>query len=709
MTKHFLCLFAILLLAINFSFGQNTIDVKPDPTREYQTIEGWGSSLCWWAHMIGQWQDEQKIDQIVDLITSPDKLNMNIFRYNIGGGDDPSHYSTPGHPGHMASGKGVRAEMPGFKLSETAPYDWTADAGQRRILLKIKEKRPDAIFEAFSNSPPYWMTYSGCSAGNNPANADNLKPDYYGQFCDYLVEVCKHYKDTFGVEFKTLEPFNESLSNYWGYLGGQEGCHFDVSSQISLLRVLYPKLQDSGLNTVISASDETNISSFIYATNNYIGAGDIIGKLGQQNTHTYSGSDAERREAYNLTRETGKTFWMSETGPSGISESGLTNNLQLAQKMFNDLRYMKPSAWIDWQLMEEGNDTWCQLRADFGNETYAIVKNFYVRMQVTRFIKKGYRLIESGNDHVLTAVSPDGDQLAVVVLNQSQSGESFSIDLSKFPQTGRSAQTYRTSSSENCQRIADSNTSDQHLNYFAPAQSITSFVIPVKFTRYSQFQLIKGIHFENDSLGGFEGQNLNLAENPRTNGLNNSIHSLSINLSTNPEFFYQLEDTFYTSNDYRYLHIMSYSADAEGSANNSSDSIIRIDAGNEWKDQVIDLGENNSFMQLAFQSSASSGTLLLDNICINGDPHPRTVSKEAPTFDFESSQGTPLLEIRSTPGHHPSTNIAINKKIVGLNTTHQFLEYISPVVKNPINTEDTLVIQLGSPLQITSATRYLHV
>lgn len=61
-----------------------------NPSQRYQTLEGWGSSLCWWAAQVGNW-DEKKVDEVVDLITSPDKLNMNIFRYNIGGGDDPSH------------------------------------------------------------------------------------------------------------------------------------------------------------------------------------------------------------------------------------------------------------------------------------------------------------------------------------------------------------------------------------------------------------------------------------------------------------------------------------------------------------------------------------------------------------------------------------------------------------------------------------------
>ncbi len=54
---------------------------------------------------IGQWENEEAIDAIVDSITSPDGLNMNIFRYNIGGGDDPSHLTTETTAGHMSWGR----------------------------------------------------------------------------------------------------------------------------------------------------------------------------------------------------------------------------------------------------------------------------------------------------------------------------------------------------------------------------------------------------------------------------------------------------------------------------------------------------------------------------------------------------------------------------------------------------------------------------
>lgn len=110
--------FCTLIFVGEECFGQNgPAEITIDPNQTYQTIEGWGSSLCWWATQVGAW-DEAKVDSIVDLITSPEKLNMNIFRYNIGGGDDPSHLG-----GHMVKGKGKRAEMEGFKNSVDAPYN----------------------------------------------------------------------------------------------------------------------------------------------------------------------------------------------------------------------------------------------------------------------------------------------------------------------------------------------------------------------------------------------------------------------------------------------------------------------------------------------------------------------------------------------------------------------------------------------------------
>ena len=186
-----------------------TFDYMVSPQVVRQHFDGWGVSLCWWAGQCGKWSD-QHIDEIVDWMVSPTGLNYSHFRYNIGGGDDPANAHCDQH--HMGRGKGLRAEMEGFKDFSGDDYHWDRDAAQRKIMLKIKEKRPDAVFEAFSNSCPYYMTYSGCVSGNTDGGKDNLKPEYYEEFAHYLVDVCKHYKAEYGIEFKTLEPFNESVT-----------------------------------------------------------------------------------------------------------------------------------------------------------------------------------------------------------------------------------------------------------------------------------------------------------------------------------------------------------------------------------------------------------------------------------------------------------------------------------------------------------------
>ena len=428
--------------------------------------------------MVGQWDDDKKIDEVVDLITSSDKLNMNIFRYNIGGGDDPSHYSTPDKPGHMTKGKGVRAEMEGFKASEDSEYDWSKDAGQRKVMLKIREKRPDVVFEAFSNSPPYWMTFSGCSGGNDPSDKDNLKPEYYALFCDYLIDVCKHYKDVYGIEFKTLEPFNESFSPFWNYMGSQEGCHFEPESQVKLLKVLYSKLKSSELKTIISASDETNLTTLITVLNTYIDDGEVLDMIGQVNVHSYSGTNQERLTVNNLVKLIEKPFWQSETGQ--FERSGFTTNLNLAQKCFDDLRLMKSQAWLDWQVMEENNDTWCTIRGSFADETFAPNKNFYVRMQVTRFIKQGYIIIDTDKTNFLAAIDPDGKELVICCINLTGGDKKVKCDLSSFTPAAP-AELYMTSRDMNCEKQEPVKVGNNGIFEFSTGDhTITTAIIPLK-------------------------------------------------------------------------------------------------------------------------------------------------------------------------------------------------------------------------------------
>lgn len=69
-------------------------DIKLNPEVHYQTLKGWGTSLCWWGNIIGSWGDADynnngtpDREEIAELAFSPEYLNLNIVRYNVGGGD----------------------------------------------------------------------------------------------------------------------------------------------------------------------------------------------------------------------------------------------------------------------------------------------------------------------------------------------------------------------------------------------------------------------------------------------------------------------------------------------------------------------------------------------------------------------------------------------------------------------------------------------
>jgi len=48
-------------------------------------FEGWGTSLCWWANRLGY--DSTLTSEAARLFYSDEGLDMNIGRYNVGGGD----------------------------------------------------------------------------------------------------------------------------------------------------------------------------------------------------------------------------------------------------------------------------------------------------------------------------------------------------------------------------------------------------------------------------------------------------------------------------------------------------------------------------------------------------------------------------------------------------------------------------------------------
>lgn len=451
---------AVAFLA-NGAMAQTKVVV--DPGKKYQVFEGWGTSLCWWAVKAGAWSEANR-SKLLGAIADPDTgLGYTIFRYNIGGGDQPGH-------NHLTKGDGG-ANVPGYKPTEKGDFDWTADPYQRTIAIELSKRVKSPIFEAFSNSPPWWMTKSGCVSGSSDGS-DNLKEDYFDDFADYLSEVALHFKTEWGITFRTVEPFNEPSAGWWKSNGGQEGCGFK-NNQTKMIVELGKALQKKGLfpETSVSAADETNIGDALNQFNKY--SSEALSYMFQVNTHSYSGGD-NRAKLFNAAFAKDKKVWQSETGP--LHKSGDENiALWMAGVILADLRDMKASAWVDWQIGDPA-ENWRSLALNHSKQTFSPNARYYMHAAFSRYIRPGSRIIDSDNGNTLAALTPEG-ALVLIVRNSGSSDVKYEFDLGEFVKIGTSAKVVRFELPGSLTKQSDIVVSGKALSMTAKSNTITTMVI----------------------------------------------------------------------------------------------------------------------------------------------------------------------------------------------------------------------------------------
>ncbi|WP_330194382.1 glycoside hydrolase [Pseudarthrobacter sp. J47] len=379
------------------------VTITPNPASRGEAFQGWGTSLVWFANATGNYSPELR-EELYQKVFGKDGLNLNIARYNVGGGNasDVADYLHDGSAvegwwnpvtdppaGQVASNlynpDGSVDKTQANKLAflqqwnpdDPASYNPDADSTQRWWVEKLAAEQQIDHFEAFSNSPPWFMTKSGyVSGGINPARGENLLPEAEAKFAAYMKHSVELLEQGSGIEVDTINPFNEPNSGYWGtdintatgkppttYTQKQEGALIYPAAQDRVTKLLAAELAESNTTTgaVISAMDETDPSRFMTNWHGYSQqAKDAVGQL---NVHTYGTND--RRRVRDLAKSTDKPLWMSEVGgfwtgnpalgdsTSGWDRSNITNGLGIAGRIVNDLRELEPDAWVFWQPVED--------------------------------------------------------------------------------------------------------------------------------------------------------------------------------------------------------------------------------------------------------------------------------------------------------------------------------------------------------------------
>ncbi|WP_329742021.1 glycoside hydrolase [Dyella sp. A6] len=427
------CLLALALAASVPALAAGpsvSVPLRPDIAHPTTRFEGWGTALAWFANVTGRWPLAQK-QHLADLLYGPDGLGFTIARYNIGGGNPAgtAPFSQPGAdvPGfwHLPSGDSAHAWNP----DNPAMWNRSADPGQRWWLEAVRRRVATPIFEAFSNSPPWFMTVSGRTSGAAKATQNNLRPGMEDAFASYLARVVAQLQLREHIRFRTLSPFNEPDTDYW-YLGNrQEGSHWSPALQANMIDATAAALKRQGLATVVSAPDETNSHLFLKDWAAYPPA--TRRRVGQINVHSYG--TVHQTGVRDAARAAGIRLWMSEndTPLRGDPENfqGMASPLAFAEHVVLDLKRLQPAAWVFWQAVENisarhgrGGSNWGLIKTDLlapadTVHVLHITRKYWAMAQFSRYIRPGYRLIPVQDMDTAGALSPDGRTLVLVHVN----------------------------------------------------------------------------------------------------------------------------------------------------------------------------------------------------------------------------------------------------------------------------------------------------
>ncbi|RMX62253.1 hypothetical protein DD238_000831 [Peronospora effusa] len=453
--------------------------------------EGWGTSLCWWANAFGDRKDIADVfftlQESVTLEGGPSGLpglGLNVVRYNIGG----SSKNVIDDGGTKVAMK-LSPSMPAFKFiesfwinwlsndSDSKSWDWNADLNQR-TMLNLAIKRGVDVTEAFSNSPPWWMTHNYATAGGDDGRKDNLKSWNHNAFAFYLAYVVKHAKHKWGVSFDYVEAFNEPMSIWWKFPKGQEGCRFNVDSQISVLLKLRRHLDDLGMNNVVIATFDENTPSLALSTLRSMSSKpDVLATFGKVNTHGYEGLSPyrgpDRKPLKDLVTKLDKKLWDSEYGEKDGT------GLSMAESIPLDINVMGISAFVYWQVLDGGG--WGLIQASPADKTLGVVNTkFYVLAQYTRHIRPGMTILSTSDlQHTVVAHDAKSNLLVLVTVNSGKAASTVTFDLSSFQSVKGPISTWMTETSGSGALYKPSTIELSGTSFSAsiPAESVMTFEI----------------------------------------------------------------------------------------------------------------------------------------------------------------------------------------------------------------------------------------
>lgn len=440
-----------------------------DVDKTYQTIEGWGASYTWYGDWLTQ---NSKKEQGFDWIFNDCEFNILRFRDL-----------------NKVRGYGDSWEDTTYKAYKQY-YDAAVKRGIDPIVMVTSWGQYDREldFVKFVEKDDKGHTYYTL--------AKNKKGEYmYEELADFCVQSIQYYLDAgipvdyFSISNETelqglhVDETGKARAEAGFYFGPEENeyhCAYwkahiavynafkkafgDKAPKITGAEVMADteSLMNEYLDPLIKNAPETfdTIAHHLY---------------GSRNTPE---SFAEVRETYS-----DYSLWQTEWYINDLFKH--------ADTLINELNYENVNAYLYWDgawIEDDGN---CLIEVGGWNSDAYIKRrgNHYIMMHFSKFIKPGYKRVDAAltsTDCNATAfVSPDGKELVLVLLNNTEFDDKLKLDLGDYKiKSGRSYRTTRNTTDYNKEVELNEYMKDMgKLKYYsitAPSNTLTTLVMQIE-------------------------------------------------------------------------------------------------------------------------------------------------------------------------------------------------------------------------------------
>lgn len=453
-----------------FTFSVFTSDKKQsigvNQFVEHQTFEGFGTSSAWWSQTI---DDEETAREIARLLYDDETgLGLDIYRYNIGGGEKENPDCRIWDVNRRTESFYVLDEKTGeYK------YDFTRDANARRMLDMAVEYGASEVI-LFCNSPHFSMTASGHASGGLTEYASNLPKENYQAFVDYVLTIADWFVAQ-GYPVTAISPINEPQWKWGGDWVGQEGCYYTADETVEVLELFATEMQKRNSPYKLNGPESGELSPGYYEYIDKFFASEILNDF----CDTYSGHSYWIDNKHWIKADVGKKFAeqypdkkleMSEWCelPLTIDSTTIDSGLYMANIIIQDLNLMNAVSWQSWTAVN--GDGLMEIK----NGELVIYSRYYAYKHFANFIKQGMVRVDvmdslEGNSSIASTAFTDGEKTVLVLINNAENSQDI-----RLYGAYKSAEIYTTDATKNLEKT-ELNALKHSVDI--PAKSITTVVM----------------------------------------------------------------------------------------------------------------------------------------------------------------------------------------------------------------------------------------